>query len=64
MGEWYQEVVVNCLTSLDEDNVDLGDGGEFEGADGVAVGVGYIKKVRIPTTDSHANSGQICSDFR
>lgn len=45
MGEVYEEVVVNCLTCLDEDNTDFGDASEFEDADGVSVGVRYIEKV-------------------
>jgi hypothetical protein len=47
MGERYEEVVVNCLTCLDRDNVDFGDQGEFEDADGVVVGARYIEKVCI-----------------
>ena len=45
MGERYTEVVVNCLTCLDEDNADFGNQSEFEDADGVLVGVKYIEKV-------------------
>ena len=44
-GERYKEVVVNCLTCLDEDNADFGDQSEFEDLDGVLVGVKYIEKV-------------------
>lgn len=45
MGERYEEIVVNCLTCLDQDNADFGDQSEFEDADGVLVGVKYIEKV-------------------
>ena len=45
MGERYKEVVVNCLTCLDQDNADFGDQSEFEDLDGVLVGVKYIEKV-------------------
>jgi hypothetical protein len=45
MGERYKEVVINCLTCLDEDNPDFGDQSEFEDLDGVLVGVKYIEKV-------------------
>ncbi|KAI9649892.1 hypothetical protein NHQ30_002476 [Ciborinia camelliae] len=45
MGERYKDIVVNCLTCLDEDNMDFGDQGEFEDVDGVLVGVRYIEKV-------------------
>ncbi|PPJ54324.1 hypothetical protein CBER1_06137 [Cercospora berteroae] len=46
LGELYRDVVINCLTCLDEDNMDFGEEGEFDDdADGVAVGVRYIEKV-------------------
>lgn len=45
MGKRYEEVVVNCLTCLDQDNTDFGDPSEFEDLDGVLVGVKYIEKV-------------------
>jgi hypothetical protein len=45
MGERYEEIVVNCLTCLDQDNADFGDQSEFEDMDGVLVGVRYIEKV-------------------
>lgn len=35
MGSRYVQVVVNCLTCLDKENVDIGDQKEFEDADGV-----------------------------
>jgi hypothetical protein len=47
MGEKYEQVVVNCLTCLDDDNADFGNQNEFEDADGVLLGVRYIEKVRI-----------------
>jgi hypothetical protein len=45
MGERYEEIVVNCLTCLDQDNADFGNQSEFEDMDGVLVGVRYIEKV-------------------
>lgn len=45
MGEVYAEVMINCLTCLDDDNDDFGDEREFDDEDGVAVGVRYIEKV-------------------
>ena len=45
MGERYEEIVVNCLTCLDQDNADFGNQSEFEDLDGVLVGVKYIEKV-------------------
>jgi hypothetical protein len=45
MGERYEDIVVNCLTCLDQDNADFGDQSEFEDIDGVLVGVRYIEKV-------------------
>ena len=50
MGERYEEIVVNCLTCLDQDNADFGDQSEFEDMDGVLVGVRYIEKVCGYTT--------------
>lgn len=45
MGNKYTEVVVNCLTCLDESNIDFGDQSEFEDEDGILIGVRYIEKV-------------------
>jgi hypothetical protein len=50
MGERYEEIVVNCLTCLDEDNADFGDQTEFEDPDGILVGVKYIRKVCQPSS--------------
>lgn len=47
MGNKYAEVVINCLTCLDEDNEDFGHPEEFEDEDGVQVGVKYVEKVDI-----------------
>jgi hypothetical protein len=49
MGSRYTEVVVTCLTCLDEGNADFGDEGDFQDEDGVLVGVRYIEKVRLRT---------------
>ncbi|KAF2806859.1 uncharacterized protein BDZ99DRAFT_393878 [Mytilinidion resinicola] len=46
MGDKYTEIVVTCLTCLDETNADFGDDTEFEDEDGVTIGVRYIEKVR------------------
>lgn len=46
MGDKYTEIVVTCLTCLDESNAAFGDDSEFEDADGVLIGVRYIGKVR------------------
>jgi hypothetical protein len=45
MGEIYAEVVVTCLTCLDENNDDFGEEAEFIDADEVLVGVRFIEKV-------------------
>jgi serine/threonine protein kinase len=45
MGTVFKDVVVNCLTCLDDGNVDFGDRAEFEDEDGVLMGVRYIEKV-------------------
>jgi serine/threonine protein kinase len=44
-GELYSEVVMSCLSCLDEDNEDFGDIDGSEDADGILVGVRYIEKV-------------------
>jgi hypothetical protein len=46
MGDKYTDIVVTCLTCLDESNPDFGDDSEFEDADGVLIGVRFIEKVR------------------
>ena len=45
MGDKYTEIMVTCLTCLDESNPDFGDSREFEDSDGVLVGVRFIEKV-------------------
>ncbi|KAF1821465.1 uncharacterized protein K489DRAFT_395180 [Dissoconium aciculare CBS 342.82] len=45
MGELYEQVVLNCLTCLDDDNTDFGDESEFNDSDGVSVGIRYIEKI-------------------
>lgn len=45
MGNAFKDIVINCLTCLDENNLDFGDRSEFEDEDGVLVGVKYIQKV-------------------
>lgn len=47
MGERYRDIVVNCLTCLDQDNTDFGDQSEFEDMDGVLLGVRYIEKIQL-----------------
>ncbi|KAJ5909518.1 hypothetical protein N7504_004161 [Penicillium tannophilum] len=44
MGEKYAEVVVNCLSCMDEANEDFGDEQDFEDDDGILIGVKYIEK--------------------
>ncbi|KAJ5549397.1 hypothetical protein N7513_006631 [Penicillium frequentans] len=45
MGERYAEVVINCLSCMDETNEDFGDATDFEDDDGILIGVKYIEKV-------------------
>lgn len=45
MGTKYTNIVVTCLTCLDEANTDFGDQSEFQDEDGILVGVRYIEKV-------------------
>jgi hypothetical protein len=51
MGDRYTEIVITCLTCLDETNPDFGDATEFEDVDGVLIGVRYIEKVRFTMVD-------------
>ena len=44
VGDRYAEVVVTCLTCLDQDN-DFGDEDEFTDADEIRVGVRFIETV-------------------
>ena len=45
MGDKYCDIVVNCLTCLDEDNVDFADKSQFQDESGIQIGVRYIEKV-------------------
>ncbi|TKA77819.1 Glycogen phosphorylase [Friedmanniomyces simplex] len=47
MGEIYTEIVVSCLTCLDDDNNDFEECGDVDDVDGVLVGVKYIEKVLL-----------------
>ncbi|KAK6392506.1 hypothetical protein LTR65_003637 [Meristemomyces frigidus] len=47
MGKLYTDVVINCLTCLDDDNADCGDCNDYEDANGVFMGVKYIEKVLL-----------------
>jgi hypothetical protein len=51
MGTKYSEVVQTCLTCLDENNCDFGDEEDFEGDDGIVVGVRYLEKVMDKLND-------------
>ncbi|KAK3678204.1 hypothetical protein LTR78_002300 [Recurvomyces mirabilis] len=45
IGNIYTDVVVTCLTCLDDDNEEFGECEDHEDADGVFVGVKYIEQV-------------------
>lgn len=45
MGDKYTDIVVSCLTCLDESNPDFSDESEFKDVDDVVIGVRYIEKV-------------------
>ncbi|KAK1069713.1 hypothetical protein LTR12_013708 [Friedmanniomyces endolithicus] len=47
MGEVYTEVVVSCLTCLDEDNTEYANDEESGDVGGVLVGVRYIEQVLL-----------------
>ncbi|KAL2066159.1 hypothetical protein VTL71DRAFT_2230 [Oculimacula yallundae] len=46
-GKKYQEIVFDCLTCLDPENVNFGNPEEFEDEDGISVGVRYIEKILL-----------------
>ena len=48
MGDRYRNIVVNCLTCLDDDNADFADQSHFQDEAGIQIGVRYIEKVRYP----------------
>lgn len=52
MGDKYTDIVVSCLTCLDEDNPEFGDKTQFEDEDGITIGVRYIQKVSYWTLNS------------
>ncbi|KAF2463302.1 uncharacterized protein BDR25DRAFT_298344 [Lindgomyces ingoldianus] len=47
MGDKYTNIVVSCLTCLDESSLDFGDDSEFKDEDGVLIGVRYISKILL-----------------
>jgi hypothetical protein len=50
MGTKYADVVVTCLSCLDEGNLGFGDPTELQDKDGIRVGARYIEKVsQIPS---------------
>ena len=44
MGDKYTDIVVSCLTCLDESNPDFSDESEFKDQDGITIGVRFIEK--------------------
>ena len=66
IGDKYTEIVVTCLTCLDESNTDFGDSSEFEDADGVLIGVRFIEKVRyyvLTLVTRYPNACRFCSNL-
>jgi hypothetical protein len=67
MGTVFNDIVVNCLTCLDDGNVDFGDRAEFEDEDGVLMGERYIEKVsqrRFPGPILHGQETSAKQAFR
>ena len=52
MGEVYTEVVVSCLTCLDEDNTEYANDEGSGDVGGLLVGLRYIEQVREPDRPS------------
>lgn len=48
MGMIYAEIVLNCLTCLDEDNDNFGDEKASEKENSISIGVKFIEKARLP----------------
>jgi hypothetical protein len=47
MGDKYTEIVISCLTCLDDSNPDFSDESEFKDEDDVIIGVRYIEKILL-----------------
>lgn len=63
MGARYTKIVVNCLTCLDEDNLDFGNLTRLKGDDGIKAGVLRFKeKVRVPAGDRAPRPGLTATD--
>ena len=45
VGETYESIVINCLTCLDDDNLNFGQNNDREDEDGTLIGVSYIEEV-------------------
>jgi hypothetical protein len=45
MGTKFTQVVITCLTCLDDDNPDFGNPQEFQDEDEIRIGSRYIEKV-------------------
>ncbi|KAJ5820545.1 hypothetical protein N7474_006136 [Penicillium riverlandense] len=51
MGNKYAQVVVNCLTCMEDTNEDFGDQSQFEDEDGILIGVKYIEKILLQLSE-------------
>jgi hypothetical protein len=47
MGDKYTDIVISCLTCLDDSNPDFSDESEFKDEDDVIIGVRYIEKILL-----------------
>ncbi|GFF32839.1 hypothetical protein IFM58399_03334 [Aspergillus lentulus] len=50
----FAQVVVNCLTCMDESNRDFEDKEDFQDEDGVLIGVKYIEKVGVTVLEAES----------
>ncbi|KAF4159890.1 hypothetical protein CNMCM8927_001257 [Aspergillus lentulus] len=50
----FAQVVINCLTCMDESNRDFGDKEDFQDEDGVLIGVKYIERVGVTVLEAES----------
>jgi hypothetical protein len=47
MGDKYTDIVISCLTCLDDSNPDFSSESEFKDEDDIIIGVRYIEKILL-----------------
>jgi serine/threonine protein kinase len=62
MGQKYTNIVLSCLTCLDNTHNGFGDEDDFMDKDGILVGVRYIENVRMSGIYRNGRGALTCSD--